>query len=44
MEKEVSDEYMKKVEELADNHFKKYRVRKMSIQELDTLTDLFKEN
>ncbi|MBI2129369.1 DUF2683 family protein [Candidatus Woesearchaeota archaeon] len=35
IEREASDEYAKKVMDIADNHFKKYGNRKMSLKELD---------
>jgi len=37
VEKEASDEYIMKVIDIADRHFKKYGHRKMSMKELDTL-------
>ena len=39
VEKEVSDDYMKKIVELTDGHFKKYGNKKMSIEELDALIE-----
>lgn len=38
VEKEASDEYIKKTIELVEEHVKKYRKRKMSFKELDSLT------
>jgi len=37
VEKEATDEYVKKMGEIADSHFKKYGHRTMSIEELDKL-------
>ena len=37
VEKEATEEYVKKIGEIADNHFKKYGKRKMSLKELDKL-------
>lgn len=37
IEKESNEEYVQKVILIADNHFKKYGKRKMSLQELDKL-------
>jgi hypothetical protein len=37
MKKEVSDEYLKKVIAISEEHFKKYKNRKMTFQELDEL-------
>jgi hypothetical protein len=39
VEKEVSDDYLKKIVELTDNHFKKYGNKKMSIEDLDALIE-----
>lgn len=39
VEKEASDAYLKKVIELADKHIKKHDKRKMSLKELDSLTN-----
>ena len=39
VEKEVSDDYMKKIIELTNNHYKKYGARKMSLEELDALLE-----
>ena len=36
-EKEATDEYVKKMSESIDRHFKKYGHKKMSIEELDSL-------
>ncbi len=37
VEKEVKDEYIKKILEIEESHFKKYGYRKMSDKELDAL-------
>lgn len=37
VEREVSDEYIKKILEIDERHLKKYGKRKMSIKELDKL-------
>ena len=37
VEKEATDEYVKKIGNIADTHFKKYGHRKMSLAELDKL-------
>lgn len=39
IEKEASEEYTKKVIEIANNHFKKYSHRKMTMQELNKLCE-----
>ena len=39
IEKEASEEYAKKVIEIADRHIKKYSHRKMSLHELDKLSE-----
>ncbi len=38
LEREVSEEYIKKVIIIANNHFKKHGYKKMSLQELDKLS------
>ncbi len=38
LEKEASEEYVKKVIEISNNHFKKYGYKKMSLQELNKLS------
>ena len=40
IEKEASDKYTKKVIEIVNKHMKKYRKRKMSLQELDRLCEV----
>ncbi|MEK6903426.1 MAG: antitoxin [Nanoarchaeota archaeon] len=40
VEKEASDEYLKKILEIEKNHLKKYGQRKMTLQELDNICDL----
>jgi hypothetical protein len=35
LEKEISEEYVKKLIEISKKHFKKYGYKKMSLQELD---------
>ena len=37
LEKETSEEYVKKIIIISNNHFKKYGYKKMSLQELDKL-------
>ena len=37
VEKEASEEYIKKIIEIDKNHFKKYNKRKMTLKELDEL-------
>jgi hypothetical protein len=37
MEKEANEGYVKKVIEITNNHLKKYKNRKMSVDELDKL-------
>lgn len=37
VEKEATEEYVKKISEIAERHFKKYKNRKMSLKELDKL-------
>ena len=39
VEKEVSDEYLRKVVELTGKHMKKYGKRKMGVDELDALIE-----
>ena len=39
LEKEASDEYLKKVVELTDKHLKKYAKRNMQLAELDALIE-----
>ncbi|MEK6830074.1 MAG: antitoxin [Nanoarchaeota archaeon] len=38
LEKEASEEYVKKVIAVSNNHFKKYGYKKMSLQELNKLS------
>ncbi len=38
LEREVSEEYIKKIIIIANNHFKKHGYKKMSLQELDKLS------
>ncbi len=40
VEKEATDKYIKNVLEIEKQHFRKYGQRKMSIQELDKLSEL----
>jgi len=40
IEKEASEEYVKKVIKIAENHFNKYKNRKMTLQELDKLCEV----
>lgn len=40
MEKEASEEYIKKLIELTKKHFEKYKNKKMSLQELDKLCEV----
>lgn len=40
VEKEASDEYVKKINKMCDKHFKKYGYKKMSLKELDKLCGL----
>ncbi|MEK6926645.1 MAG: antitoxin [Nanoarchaeota archaeon] len=37
LEKEASEEYIKKIIMISNNHFKKHGYKKMSLQELDKL-------
>ena len=39
IENEASEEYSKKIIEIANNHFKKYSHRKMTLQELNKLCE-----
>lgn len=39
VEKEVSDEYLKKVIKISENHEKRFKGRKMSLKELDSLCE-----
>ncbi|MFW5847207.1 MAG: antitoxin [Nanoarchaeota archaeon] len=39
IEKQASDNYIKKISGIAERHFKKYGKRKMSIEELDKLCE-----
>lgn len=38
LEREATEEYIKKIIEISKNHFKKYGYKKMSLQELDKLS------
>jgi len=38
LEREVTEEYVKKIIEISNKHFKKYGYKKMSLQELDKLS------
>jgi hypothetical protein len=40
IEREASDEYIKKVISISENHFKKYRNKKMSEKELNNLFEV----
>ena len=40
VEKEASEEYIKKITQMKDNHFKKYGRRKMTLKELDQICGL----
>ena len=40
IEKEANEEYAKKVMQIADNHFKKYSSKKMSVDELDNICEV----
>ena len=40
MEKQASQEYVKKILEIVDKHIAKYNKRKMSLQELDKLCEV----
>ena len=40
VEKEVKEEYVKKVIEMSNQHFKKYGHKKMTLQELDKICGL----
>ena len=40
VEKDVNDEYLKKVIDIEKKHFQKYGQRKMSVEELDKIGDL----
>lgn len=40
VEREADDTYLKNVLEIEKQHFKKYRNRKMTVQELDKICDL----
>jgi hypothetical protein len=40
LEKESTEEYLKKVISISDNHFNKYSNKKMSLEELDSLCEL----
>jgi len=40
MEKQASEEYIKKVIEITKKHFEKYRNKKMTLQELDKLCEV----
>jgi len=39
VEKEAKDEYIKKILEITEKHFKKYSNKKMSLKELDKLCE-----
>ena len=39
IKKEVSEEYIKKVIQFAENHFNKYKHRKMTLKELDNIVN-----
>ena len=39
IEKEASEEYAKKVIKVAENHFNKYKHKKMTLEELDRLCE-----
>jgi hypothetical protein len=39
IEKESTEQYAKKVMQIADSHFKKYGKKKMSVEELDKLCE-----
>ena len=38
LEKEATEEYVKRIINMSKNHFKKYGYKKMSLQELDKLS------
>ena len=40
IDKEASEDYVKKIGEIADRHFKKYGNKKMSLQELDSICSI----
>lgn len=40
LERESTEEYLKKLMILSENHFKKYGNKKMSIEELDSLCEI----
>ncbi len=40
MEREATEEYVKKVINITKRHFEKYKNRKMTLQELDTLCEV----
>ena len=40
IEKEATEEYLKKVIVISENHFKKYGKRKMSLQDLNRLCEV----
>ena len=40
VEKQANEEYIKKVIEITNNHLKKYKNKKMSLQELDNLCEV----
>ncbi len=40
LEREATEEYIKKVIDITKRHFEKYRNKKMTIQELDTLCEV----
>jgi len=40
MEKQATEEYAKKTIEISKNHIKKYRNKKMTLQELDELCEV----
>jgi len=39
LEKEATEEYTKRIIVISNNHFKKYGLKKMSLQELDKLCE-----
>lgn len=40
MEREATEEYVKKVIDITKRHFEKYKNKKMTLQELDTLCEV----
>lgn len=40
VEKQASDEYTKKILEMTNDHFEKYKDKKMSVEELDQLCEV----